>query len=96
MKLPQLPQDKANHVIYGMVICFIVSMALALIIPKIHASLVGLLVTMMAAGGKEYLDLRANQKAIAAGQSATHGVELGDFIATIAGGLVILLSRSVL
>lgn len=96
MKLPLLPQDKANHVVYGMVICFIVAMLLTLIIPKFQASLVGFLVTAMIGGGKEYLDYRANQKARSAGQIETHGADLVDFIATIAGGLVVLLSRSAL
>ena len=40
MNLPQLPQDKANHFIYGAVICLILSFA----IPAFYAMLVAVCV----------------------------------------------------
>lgn len=94
MKLPVIPEDKANHLVYGMLICLIVSVALAFVIPKFQASLVGFFTTLLFASGKEYLDYRANEKAQAAGLEVSHGVELGDIIATMIGALLIALSRS--
>lgn len=50
MKLPMLPQDKANHFIYGLIIFAIVSMLSNVVI--------GLGVCTMAAFAKELYDLQ--------------------------------------
>jgi hypothetical protein len=76
MNLPQLPQDKANHLVYGAVI-FCVALLVA------HSVLVAGLVVLVFAVGKEASDAWANYKATG---TPPHGVELLDAVATCAGG----------
>jgi len=94
MKLPVIAEDKANHLVYGMIICLIVSVLLSFFIPKFQASLVGFFTTLLFASGKEFLDYRANEKAQAVGLEVSHGVEFADIIATMSGALLVVLSRS--
>lgn len=48
MNLPQLPQDKANHFIYGQLIFLVVAV--------VFGSFLGILATAVAAVGKEVYD----------------------------------------
>ena len=84
--MPLLPQDKANHAIYGALIFL-----LAFAILRRPDAAYGLVVA--AAAGKEALDWLSNQRAIRAGLTPTHGVEWFDALATCAGGAVPLLAR---
>ena len=86
--MPSLPQDKANHAIYGALIFL-----LALAILRRPDAAYGLVV--LAAVGKEALDWLSNQRAIKAGLTPTHGVEWFDALATCAGGAVPLLARMI-
>jgi len=49
MKLPQIPQDKANHFIYGTLICFISSLFL-------HNPIISLGITIVVGASKEIYD----------------------------------------
>jgi hypothetical protein len=86
--MPQLPQDKANHAVYGALIFL-----LALAILRRPDAAYGLVV--LAAVGKEALDWLSNQRAVKAGLTPTHGVEWLDALATCAGGAVPLLARMI-
>jgi len=86
--MPQLPQDKANHAIYGALIFL-----LALAITRRMDVAYGLVV--LAAAGKEAIDWISNQRAIRAGAAPTHGVEWFDALATCAGGAVPYLARMI-
>ena len=75
MNLPVLPQDKANHAVYGAVIAAIVS---------IVGLPLALLVVAAFAIGKEVYDWWRNR------HGEQHGVEIMDAVATICGGLLVL------
>ena len=86
--IPSLPQDKANHAIYGALI-FLISFAITRRMDVAY----GLVV--LAAVGKEVLDKLSNMRAVRAGLTPTHGVEWFDALATCAGGAVPLLARMI-
>jgi hypothetical protein len=86
--MPQLPADKANHAVYGALICL-----LALAVLRRPDAAYALVV--LAAVGKEVLDWLSNRQAINAGLAPTHGVEWLDALATCAGGAVPLLARMI-
>ena len=89
--LPSLPQDKANHAIWGAILAFgVYVVASVLDIP--FAAELGLVVAVAAAIFKEVTDKLANIKAAKLGLPAPHGVEFYDAVATAAGGLIIYLS----
>jgi hypothetical protein len=78
VKLPLLPQDKANHVVYGAVIAAAVSVY---DVQKAAA------VVMLFAVGKELSDWWQNRK------GGNHGVEVMDAVATVGGGAIVLLPQ---
>jgi hypothetical protein len=82
--MPSLPQDKANHAVYGALI-FLIGFAIT---RRMDVSY-GLVV--LAAVGKEVLDWLSNQRS----EKPTHGVEWLDALATCAGGAVPLLARMI-
>jgi hypothetical protein len=86
--IPSLPQDKANHAVYGALI-FLLALAI-LRRPDVAYGLV-----VLAAVGKEALDKLSNMRAVKAGLTPTHGVEWFDALATCAGGAVPLLARMI-
>lgn len=79
--LPLLPQDKANHVVYGAVIA-----ALSLVggtifrAPMLPFALIALAAVVAVAILKELVDRR----------STNHTPDAMDAVATIAGGLVVV------
>ena len=75
MNLPLIPQDKANHAVYGAVIAAVVSL---LNIP------LALTAVAMVGVGKEVLDWWQNR------HGEHHGVEVMDAMATLCGGLMVL------
>jgi uncharacterized membrane protein HdeD (DUF308 family) len=85
MNLPILPQDKANHWVYGGII-YAVAYLLSLAFPIITfpAAYVALAIVALFAVGKEALDAYMNTK-----NPGSHGVELNDALATIAGSIVV-------
>lgn len=83
MNLPQLPLDKAMHIIYGgaIFLCvFVVGILMALPYPRY----VALGSVVLAAVGKEVSDYVINRRL----STPTHGVEFLDALATVCGGLV--------
>jgi hypothetical protein len=82
--MPSLPQDKANHAVYGALI-FLAALA---VLRRPDAAY-GLVV--LAAVGKEALDWLSNRRS----EKPTHGVEWFDALATCAGGAVPLLARMI-
>jgi hypothetical protein len=79
----QLPQDKANHALYGAV-------AFNLAYPLTDA-LVALALVAALAIGKEASDWVQNYRARLDGLPAPHGVEFLDALATLAGGALCFL-----
>jgi hypothetical protein len=73
MILPQLPQDKANHILYGFVVATIVSL--------FSSRLIGFAVAALAGAGKEAMDYIDRRRA-----GASTPIDLFDFLATVAGG----------
>jgi hypothetical protein len=86
--MPSLPQDKANHAIYGALI-FLLALAI------LRRADVAYGLVMIAAVSKEALDKLSNMRSIKAGVLPTHGVEFLDALATCAGGAVPLLARMI-
>jgi len=91
MALPSLPQDKANHVVYGAGIAVVAGyVAYVLHLPVAG---VGLGAAVVFGALKEALDYYQNLQLTKAGQSPTHGVEFNDFLATSAGGALATLLK---
>lgn len=88
MNLPLIPQDKANHAIYG-ALAFAIGAAASHLLPIVPAVIAGLVVCAVVAVGKEGLDWWLNRRAVAAGEAPPHGVEVRDALATLAGGVVV-------
>jgi len=95
MNLPVIPQDKANHAIYGAVI-FCVVFALAHQFVPIYQAHIAAAAVMLAAFGKEAADRLANWRAARAGLPMPHGVEMMDAVATCAGGVLAALPMIIL
>lgn len=84
---PSLPQDKANHLIYGhMLACIAVGLAVVSGNAK-AAWILALLVPIVSGAFKEALDAYSNRKATGIAQKGPHGVEWWDFVATATGGV---------
>lgn len=88
MPLPSLPQDKANHVVYGAAVG-LVAYATSLALHGPHPVAVSMTVVAVMAVLKEVNDWRLNLAAKRAGFKPPHGVELMDAVATLAGGAVV-------
>ena len=76
MSFPTLPQDKANHFVYGAVIACAVALFFG---PRWALGVVAALAAL-----KEASDWWQNRK------GGSHGVELLDALATIAGGAIVV------
>jgi hypothetical protein len=95
MNLPSLPQDKANHAIYGALLALVVAFALRTANIDLHGFQprdVGLASAAVAACAKEGVDALQNYRATGNWKSGPHGVELFDAGATMAGGAAIWLA----
>lgn len=95
MNLPIIPQDKANHAVYGAVI-FCAVFALAHQFVPIYQAHIAAAAVMLAAFGKEAVDRLANWRAARAGLPMPHGVEMMDAVATCAGGVLAALPMIIL
>lgn len=91
-----LPQDKANHGVYGALACgvaIIVAAPVALLGfgrgAVVWVPMGGVLVSIAFGLWKEYRDSQANMAAEAAGQLAPHSVEREDVVATAWGGMLV-------
>jgi hypothetical protein len=85
MNLPQLPQDKANHLAYGALTFSIVLLLAHFMFPNDQIGFAGL-ITVLSAIGKEAHDAWVNWKTTGDPMQGPHGVELLDAVATISGG----------
>lgn len=94
MALPQLPQDKANHALYGAMIALVVkqvAVVAAMFGLDLHGFRpkdIGLATSAAFAGGKEGVDALLNVLAKWRGQEPVHGVEWRDALATFSGGFM--------
>lgn len=96
MNLPLIPQDKANHAVYGAGLAAVgASLAVIAGAPPWAAALLGAVAAATLGLVKERLDARANAKALAAGHSPPHSVERGDVVATAVGGLLVAVPLAV-
>jgi hypothetical protein len=95
MNLPIIPQDKANHAIYGAAIFSAALLVAHHFVPlfEIYAAAAAV---VLAAFGKEAADRLANWRAARAGLPAPHGVEMMDAVATCAGGALAALPLIIL
>lgn len=85
--MPIIPHDKALHFIYGaLIFCVGYLATFTWCAEPVGASMA--LVALFAVG-KEVADYLSNQRAIKQKVLPTHGVELLDAVATIAGGVVV-------
>jgi hypothetical protein len=81
MPLPQLPQDKANHVIYGAAIAVVGSgIELSAGGPPLTAVVIGAVAAAVFGALKELYDAQHRD---------IHTPEMADFVATTAGGLLV-------
>lgn len=80
MNLPMLPQDKANHFVYGAVIYMF---AVLLLLSPLQA----LALVAVVGFGKEAADAFVNWRTTGNPMQGPHGVEAGDVLATFLGGL---------
>jgi len=86
--IPLIPQDKANHFVYGAVIALLVGLiAQQLKLPVAY----GVVAAMLVGAVKESLDYYQNWRAKRAGLPPPHGVEFADFVATALGGWAVII-----
>jgi len=78
MNLLLLPQDKANHVVYGALVAAVVSL---------FSISLALLAVVLVGVGKEAYDWWRNM------HGEQHGVEVMDAVATVCGGLIVLVPQ---
>jgi hypothetical protein len=84
MQLPSLPADKLGHFFYGALMTT-VSMCLW------HTPMVSLIIVSIVAAAKEFSDWLANYNAAKQNLPPPHGVEFFDWLATVCGGLAVVL-----
>jgi hypothetical protein len=96
MNLPVIAADKANHALYGAAVFVLVAGAAAQLasVPAPFARGLGLLCAFAAGLAKEWLDRRANKRALQRGQDAPHTVDHADVWATVAGGALCWLASA--
>lgn len=76
-----IPQDKANHFIYGNAIAIVAVVATTFLAPEFR-QFAGIAASTVAGVLKELADAAMNKW-----RGASHGVELMDALATAAGGI---------
>lgn len=87
--MPSLPQDKANHFLYGALIAKTILLAAPLVGYDPQASaLIGVAAIAVL---KEASDALINKRATGDPMHGPHGVELLDAVATFTGALVVAL-----
>ena len=86
--LPMLPQDKANHLIYGLGIGLLALTVSMQFLPE-KAPLFAIGLSALAGAFKEALDWYQNRQALKTGQEPPHEVALADFVATAFGGVLV-------
>jgi hypothetical protein len=95
MNLPQLPQDKANHLFYGALTFCLVLLIAHFLFPNDQIGF-ACLITVLSAIGKEANDAWINWETTGNPRQGPHGVELLDAVATISGGILAALPLLIL
>jgi hypothetical protein len=90
MPLPVIPQDKANHIVYGAII-FNVALCLSILFGVGSELLLAAIAVVVCAFGKELVDYIRNKIDIGKGKFPNHGVDWLDAAATILGGILAIL-----
>ena len=88
--MPIIPHDKALHIIYGAFI-FTVMFVLSHLSVSHYEMYVASAAVVVAAVAKELRDLWSSIQSKRLNLTPTHGVEVMDAVATIAGGVVVLI-----
>lgn len=86
-----IPQDKANHFIYGNLAGMLAAGICSNFGFPQYSRLTAVLVSGTLGAVKEGLDWYLNQKAVKAGLPKPHGVDFNDYFATQLGGLNVAL-----
>lgn len=96
MTLPMMPQDKANHTLYGAAVALAAQNAALTLAPLVGLDLhglrpkdIGLAAAAVFGVGKEVVDAVLNRMAAARGNAPVHGVEALDALATFSGGVLV-------
>jgi hypothetical protein len=89
MNIPQLPADKAGHLIAGMAIASVAAGISVTVGHAADARAIGLGAAVLAGSIKEAADWWSNRQAVKAGNLPLHGVELLDAVATGSGGALL-------
>lgn len=80
--LPLIPQDKANHIAYGAAIATVTLVASLLLgVHQAHGALIAAGLVAIVGAAKEVMDRR----------DPAHTPEVNDFLATLAGGVLVAL-----
>lgn len=90
-----IPQDKANHAIYGALIFLVASVAAQLLGQRDAARWWGAGAAVAAGALKELYDHVRNRQALKAGLAKPHGVEGSDLAWTAGGALLVWLGAVV-
>lgn len=85
---PVIPQDKANHALYGALVFTVVFTVATFFMLTFTALIAALAVTAVVAVGKELYDCHVNAKLKKQGLPPAHTVDSMDALATIAGSLI--------
>lgn len=89
MKRLVIPQDKANHAIYGaLIFALVASLAMFTSYAPV-ARWLGLGAAVAAGVAKEFYDYVRNRQALKAGLAKPHGVEGSDLLWTAGGALLV-------
>lgn len=87
MNIPMLPQDKANHFVWGSVAAVVGAVAAYALHKPQHAASFAQGATCAAGAVKELADYISNKRARAASLPEDHEVSFEDFAATTGGGI---------
>jgi hypothetical protein len=87
MATPSLPQDKANHILGGILVALVtaVLMRVTQLDAYMHPTHAGLISASAFGAGKEAVDYVSNKRA----GMPKHGVEVLDALATAGGGVIV-------
>lgn len=90
--LPMLPQDKANHLVYGAAFAVIGTYCAHQV--GVHQPLIPVILAALLGIAKELADWIMNQQAVSASLPPPHSVEFLDFAATACGGVLVALGAA--
>ena len=95
MKLPEVPADKANHLIYGAAIFVVATAATRFTAWAPWAPYAGVVAALLLGAAKEARDAWANRRAAAWRLTAPHSVSPADVGATVLGAVLCWLAALV-